>query len=103
MRILVSCLQSDKRHPIPAYQFWRRYFFRGLEEAGHDAADVPGVDWAEGLLHPQGPALDRWRARTWGTVLSFVRRAHDREPIRLFLGYLYPQQVDVPAVHELQR
>ena len=34
MRILLSCLQSLKRRPIPAYDFWRLYLTKGCEEAG---------------------------------------------------------------------
>jgi hypothetical protein len=102
MRILVSCLQSRKSHSIPAHAFWRTYFVRGLEEAGHQVAEADAVDWAEGLVCPAGPTLDAWRERTWGTVLAFVRQ-QQREPIDLFLGYLYPRQVDSAAIKELHR
>lgn len=103
MRILLSCLQSLARHPIPAYGYWRTYFVRGLEEAGHRVLEVGEVDWAEGLVCPAGAALDAWRARTWERVLAFVRQEQRREPVHLFLGYLYPSQVDTGAIQELQR
>jgi len=107
MRILLSCLQSEKRHPLPAYAFWREYFVEGCAEAGIECVEVPGVDWAEGLTHRPGPALERWRAGTWHRVADFVRndRAKHgaRNPLALFLGYLYPQQIDVHAIAELQR
>src|SRR6266513_2305327 len=103
MRILLSCLQSLKRHPLPAYDFWRPYFVQGCEEAGIECAEVPGVDWAEGLIHPPGEDLEEWRARTWETVLAFVRKEHGRHPILFFLSYLYPKQVDPTAIKELHR
>jgi hypothetical protein len=103
MRILVSCLQSEKRHPIPAYDFWRRYFVEGLNAAGHQALEVPDVDWAEGLTYAPGAALEAWRARTWERVLGWVRREMQRRPIDFFLGYLFPLQVDGVAIRELQR
>ena len=101
MRILVSCQQSRQRHPIPAYEFWRPYFVRGLEEAGHEVLEVPGVDWAEGLVHPPGAALALWRDRTWERVRTFLRA--EPRPVDLFLSYLYPKQVEIAAIRELQR
>ncbi len=103
MRILLSCLQSLKRHPIAAYEFWRNYFVYGLHEAGHEVLEAPAVDWAEGITYSAGSRLDSWRARTWETVEAFVRRERALEPIHLFVGYLYPQQVEVTAILELQR
>src|SRR5262245_34160891 len=103
MRILVSCLQSRKRHPIPAYEFWRSYFVQGLQEAGHEVLEVPGVDWAEGLTYAHGPELESWRARTWDATLAYVRRELQCRPIGLFISYLFPAQVDGAAIGELQR
>ena len=103
MRILLSCLQSLKRHPIPAYGFWRNYFVQGLLEARHEVVEVPHVDWVEGIIYPAGDALDSWRARTWETVEAFVRLETARKPIDLLVGYFYPKQVEVPAILELQR
>ena len=103
MRILVSCLQSLKRHPIPAYDFWRPYFVHGLRAAGHDVLEVSGIDWAEGVAYSPGPALEAWRGRTWGALLSFVCQEQQRAPIHMFLCYLYPQQVEISAIKELQR
>ena len=65
--------------------------------------EIPGVDWAEALVYPSGKELDAWRVRTWETVLDFVRREHARQPLDFFLCYLYPQQVEVAAIAELQR
>jgi len=103
MRVLLSCLQSPIRHAVPAYEFWRNYFLYGLREAGHEVVEVPNVDWAEGLTCADAGALNRWRARTWGAVDDFVRREHACKPIHLFLGYLFPQQVEPAAIRELQR
>lgn len=103
MRILLSCFQSLKRHPLPAYGFWRRYFVQGLIEAGHEVVEVPNVDWAEGVAHPAGSALNSWRARTWEGVEAFVRLENAQRPIHLFVGYFYPKQVEVSAIRELNR
>lgn len=103
MRILVSCQQSKIRHPLPAYDFWRDYFMRGLEEAGHEAIEVPGVDWAEGLIYPAGSDLEAWRGLTWQKTVNFIREELANRPIDLFLSYLFPNQVDVSAIKEIQR
>jgi Glycosyl transferases group 1 len=103
MRVLVSCLQGLKHHSLPAYDFWRPYFLHGLREAGHDVLEVPDVDWAEGLTYSRGRELDDWRARTWDATLIYVRREMLRGPIHLFLSYLFPMQIEVAAVRELQR
>jgi hypothetical protein len=103
MRILLSCLQSLKRHPLPAYGFWRRYFVQGLLEAGHEVLEVPNVDWAEGLTYPVGNALDSWRSRTWEIVKRFVQRELTKRPIHLFVGYFYPKQVEMTAIRDFQQ
>ena len=103
MRILLSCLQSLKPHPMPAYDFWRPYFVEGCREAGIECLEVPSVDWAEGLVYPPGGELEAWRARTWDTVLAYTRREHSHQPIDFFLGYLYPKQIEIAAIDELQR
>ncbi len=103
MRILLSCLQSPKQHAIPAYGFWRNYFVKGLEEAGHEVLEVPGIDWAQGITYPAGRELDLWRSKTWDMVEQFARRQHQLKPIQVFVGYLFPQQIEVAAISELQR
>jgi Glycosyl transferases group 1 len=102
MRILVSCLQSRRRHPIPAYEFWRAYFVRGIEEAGHEVLEVPDVDWAEGLVHGQGEPLKQWRRRTWESVRSFVHTERQGRSVDLFLSYLHPRQIETGAISDLQ-
>jgi hypothetical protein len=103
MRILISCLQGLKRHTVPRYEFWREYFINGIQEAGHEPIEVPDVDWAEALACSDDRALDAWRAKTWDAVQVFVRREHCRQPIDMFLAYLFPKQVEVSAIKELQR
>lgn len=103
MRILLSCLQSLKRHPLPAYGHWRHYFVEGLLEAGHEVVEVASVDWAEGLTCSPGRSLEAWRTRTWEVVETFVRQEITLRPIHLFVGYLYPDQVEAAAIRELQR
>jgi len=103
MRILLSCLQGSTIHTLPAYGFWRRYFVQGLCEAGHEVLEVPGADWPEGLTCARDVELQAWRARTWQAVLDFAVRESKDRPIHLFLGYLYPKQVEALAILELQR
>lgn len=99
MRILLSCLQSLRRHNVPAYAFWEPYFKRGIEEAGHEWIDVPDVDWAEGLVHPaESPQGAAWRERTWSKTVAFAKTC-DAD---LFLAYLFPRQVEPDAVAEMQ-
>jgi hypothetical protein len=95
-------MQSRVRHAIPAYDFWRGYFVEGGREAAMECIEVPEVDWAEGMVYPQGEALSRWRERTWDATLRFARREHAREPIDFFLSYLYPTQVVPEAIAVLQ-
>jgi len=102
MRILLSCLQSLKRHAIAPYLHWRSYLVAGIEEAGHDVVEVPGVDWAEGLTYPSGPELDSWRSRTWDATLAFVRREHANHPIDFFLCYFFPNQIEPAAISQIQ-
>ena len=103
MRILISCLQSEKKYPITAFAYWRTYFLEGCEEAGIECVEVPGVDWVEGIVRPPGRELDLWRAHTWQVTLDFVRREHSKKPFDFFLSYFYPQQVNSHGVRELQR
>ena len=104
MRIILSCLQSLRRHDIPAYDFWRTYFVEGCREAGIEALEVPGVDWAEGLVHAEGSEeLDAWRSRTWDRTAAFAKKEQERGGVDFFLGYLYPDQVEESAVRDLQR
>lgn len=104
MRVILSCLQSLRKHDIPAYEFWRTYFVEGCREAGIEPLEVPDVDWAEGLTFEDGnDDLGEWKARTWEKTLAFSREQQMRGGVGFFLGYLYPWQVDEAAIRELQR
>jgi len=102
MNILLACQQSLTRHPIPAYAFWRGYFVNGLREAGHEVHEVAEVDWAEGLLPLDPPARTRWISRTWERTLTTATKLRRDGRLDLFLGYLYPQQIDRSAILELR-
>jgi hypothetical protein len=66
--------------------------------------EVPNVDWAEALTYPDGShAMVAWRAAIWEKTLSFVKKVYAEGGLDLFLGYLYPSQIDVGAIRELQR
>ena len=103
MRILLSCLQAHKAHPISAYKFWESNFKNGIEEAGHEWVEVPEVDWAEALTYTEVTDRKRWRERTWSKVMEAVRRLQRNNAIDLFLGYLYPGMVEPAAIKEMQR
>ncbi len=99
MKILLACQQSRHAYPLPAYGFWRTYLTEGLREAGHDVIEVPEADWARGLLPLPAAELARWRDEQWTRTLAAVR-ASGR--IDLFLGYLYPRQIEPSAIRTLQ-
>jgi hypothetical protein len=96
-------LQSDTRHPVPAYGFWETYFKKGLEEGGHEWVEAEEVDWAEGLTYDQGgDELARWKDRAWSRAMEAIRSAHEEQEIDLFLSYLFPKQVEPSAVRDIQ-
>lgn len=101
MRIFLSCQQALKPHPVPAYGFWEFYFKSALAEAGHEVIETPGVDWAEGLTALSKEERKEWLGRTWGMTLDFLRVEHSKMPVDLFLGYLFPGQVDASAVRAI--
>lgn len=103
MRVLLSCLQGMRRHDIPAHAFWRDYFVRGAEEAGWGVLEVSEVDWAEGITDLPPDGLEKWKSRAWERTLNFARAEHQSGGIDLFIGYLYPQQVEPGAIAELKR
>ena len=103
MRIFLSCLQALRAHPVPSYGFWRHYFANALAEAGHEVIETPGVDWAEGLLTLSPGERLAWADRTWGPTVEFLRKEHARKKVDLFLGYLFPDQVEPGAVRAISR
>ncbi|ALF54339.1 hypothetical protein ACX27_18220 [Nostoc piscinale CENA21] len=102
MRILLSCLQSPHRHPIPAYKFWEDYFKKGIEEAGHEWIEVKDVDWAEGLVYSDTKRLQEWRNFTWETTIKYIKKQQEIKAIDLFLSYLFPQQINSDAIKHIQ-
>jgi hypothetical protein len=79
-------------------------YFRGaLSEAGHELVEALECDWAEGLLPSDQPEHCEWRTRTWDLALAFIRREHARNPIDLFLSYLFPAQIEPAAMQEIRR
>ena len=102
MRVLVSCLQAQKKHAVSAYEFWRPYFIQGCVEAGLEPVEIPGVDWVEPFTL-SGEDLASWRSRTWETVVDFVRKEHAASAVSFFLSYFYPQHIDEGAIKEIQR
>jgi Glycosyl transferases group 1 len=102
MRIFLSCQQALKPHAVPAYAFWEFYFKNALAEAGHEVIEAPGVDWAEGLTALSAEERGKWLRRTWGRTLDFLRAEHSKKTVDLFLGYLFPEQVDASAVRAIR-
>lgn len=98
MRIFLSAQQALHPHAVPAYAFWEYYFKQGLAEAGHEVLEAPGVDWAEGLTDLTLEARQRWLGNTWTRTTDFLRVEHARNPVDLFLGYLFPDQIEPAAV-----
>ncbi len=102
LRILLCCQQSTQRYAVPAYAFWAEYFRGAFAEAGHACIEVPGCDWARGLL-PLPPAeAESWRSETWERTVAFLRREHPRQPIDFLLGYFFPTQVEPAAVRAIR-
>ena len=102
LRIFLCCQQATKRHAVPAYGFWAEYFRAGLSEAGHEWIEAPGCDWAEGLLPLEPAARAAWAERTWSAALDHLRREQARQPVDIFLAYLYPNQVLPAALVEIR-
>lgn len=101
MRIFLACQQSPRQYAIPAYRFWRSYFRAGLTEAGHTVLESDEIDWAMGIVLLEESALRRWRAEIWERVVAFLRRARENGGVDLFLSYLYPKQIDEPAIRAI--
>jgi len=101
-RVLVSCLQAQKKHPLIGYEHWRRYFIEGCREAGLEPVEVPGVDWVEAFTL-SGQELTAWRSRTWEAVLAYVRKEHAGAGLSLFVSYFYPIHIDEGAIREIRR
>ncbi|MGZ3752607.1 MAG: glycosyltransferase family protein [Mucilaginibacter sp.] len=99
MRIFLSFLQGWPDHPIPAYSFWQHYIKNGIEEAGHQWSECPDVDWALGLVPKSDLEQEKWKDEAWGRTVTWLKE----HPADLFLSYLYPRQIDVSAIREIQK
>jgi hypothetical protein len=102
MRIFLSCQQALKPHPVPAYAFWEYYLKSALAEAGHEVIQTPAVDWAEGLTPLSREKRAAWLEETWGRTVDFIRAEHRRNPVSLFLGYLFPTQIEPSALRAIR-
>ena len=99
MRIFLSFLQSNIRHPVPSYSFWQHYIKNGILEAGHSWDEVPDVDWAFGIVPKSIPEQDSWKEMVWGQTISYL----EKHPADIFLSYLYPGQIDVSAINHIKK
>ena len=99
MKIFLSFLQSSEHYPIPAYGFWEHYIKNGIEEAGHEWAECPDIDWAQGLVPKNKAEQLRWKDETWSKTLAWLKK----DPADLFLSYLYPEQIDTAAIGEIRK
>lgn len=99
MNIFLAFLQSEKNYAIPSYSFWEYYIKHGIEEAGYQWSQCPAADWALGLVPQSETDFAHWKQDTWTQTVDWLK-AH---PSDLFLSYLYPHQVDMSAIREIQR
>ncbi|MEP6611845.1 MAG: glycosyltransferase [Mucilaginibacter sp.] len=98
MKIFLSFLQSDIQHPIPAYNFWQYYIKNGITEAGHSWDEVPGLDWAFGLVPKSTDEQIRWKEKVWEQTVNYL----EKNPADIFLSYLYPAQIDPGAISRIK-
>jgi hypothetical protein len=99
IKVFISCLQSPISYSIPAYSFWEYYFKNGLNEGGVNWCEGLNLDWAKGLLLNKGPDFELWKTDIWERTLDAIKK----EPVDIFLSYLYPHMVDESAIAELKR
>lgn len=99
MKIFLSFLQGEANHPIPAYSFWAYYLKNGLNESQHEFIELPGSDWALGLVPQSNASFKEWKSQIWEQTVNFLKKNH----VDLFLSYLYPQQIDTNAIKEIQK
>jgi len=99
LNFFLSFFQSDHDYPIPAYSFWQYYLKNGIEEAGEKWTECPGADWARALVPQEKNELQKWKDDTWGKTVDWLKK----NPADIFLSYLYPMQIDVSAIKEIQK
>ena len=98
MKIHLSFLQSGVQHPIPAYSFWQYYIKNGITDAGHSWDEVPGLDWAFGLIPKSTAEQISWKEKVWEQTIAHLKKY----PADIFLSYLYPSQIDCNAIKQLK-
>jgi len=98
MKIFLAFLQSDTKHPIPAYSFWQYYIKNGIIEADHTWDELPGLDWAFGLVPKSMAEQFAWKEKTWEQTISYLKK----NPVDIFLSYLYPSQIDINAINQIK-
>lgn len=103
LRIFLCCQQDGGQapHPVPAYRFWREYFFQSFAECGHELLEAPDCDWAKGLMPMDASTRSHWLQKTWSAALRWLHTENSRRPIDLFLSYLFPQQIDAASLREI--
>src|SRR5579872_421006 len=99
MKIFLSFLQGKPGHPIPAYGFWEYYIKQGLREAGHQWQECADVDWAYGLVNQGKQSFSAWKTTAWEKTVDYCKK----NPVDLFLSYLYPHQVDTAAIRAIRQ
>lgn len=99
MNIFLSFLQSKIKHAIPAYDFWQYYMKNGIEEAGYQWTEHPDIDWARGLVPQTRQELENWKSEVWEKTLNHLKKNR----ADLFLSYLYPEQIDIAAIRQIQK
>lgn len=99
VKFFLSFLQSEHNHPIPAYSFWQYYIKNGIEEGGHQWTECPGIDWAFGLVPKSKHQQLEWKEAAWDKTVAWLKK----NPADLFLSYLYPNQIDITAIREIQK
>jgi hypothetical protein len=102
MRIFLSCQQALRSHPVPSYSYWEYYLRNALLEAGHELIETPQVDWAQGLVRMPAGERAAWLGQTWSRTVDFLREENAKRRVDLFLGYLFPDQVEPSAVQSVR-
>jgi hypothetical protein len=98
MKIFLSFLQSGRQYPIPAYSFWQYYIKNGITEAGHQWVEHPDVDWALGIVPKEDADQAAWKQEAWEKTIAWLKK----NPVDLFLSYLYPGQIDKGAIKQIR-
>ena len=99
MKIFLSFLQSEENYPIPAYSFWQHYIKNGITESGNYWVECSTADWAYGLVPKSKVEQQFWKKDTWAKTVDWLRQ----NPADLFLSYLYPHQIDLQAIKQIQK